>query len=481
MAQMIATPVATHGFLLDGKWVEEGDPVEIRAPYDGSVVGRVFQGRREHAEAAIAAAVKAFGTTRRLPAFERQRVLRRVAESIAQRKEEFAHTLAQEAGKPIKAARSEVERSIFTFTVAAEESTRIYGEYLPLDWQEFTAGRWGIVRRFPLGPIAGITPFNFPLNLVAHKVAPAIASGCSMVLKPAPQTPLTALLMAEAVQQAGWPDGALNVLPLSDDDAGLLVTDERLKLISFTGSAAVGWEIKRRAGKKKVALELGGNAGVIVHSDADLVYAAERCVTGGFAYAGQSCISVQRILVERSVLEKFIDLFVAGVKKLRTGDPLEESTDVGPLIREIDAIRASEWVQEAVRSGARLLCGGQRKGSIFEPTVLTRTRPDMKVNCQEIFAPVVTVEAYDDSKDAVRQINSSPYGLQAGIFTRDAKLLFDAYEELEVGALMAGDVPTFRIDHMPYGGIKESGMGREGLRYAIEEMTEPKLLVMNLR
>jgi len=255
MAQMIATPVATHGFLLDGKWVEEGDPVEIRAPYDGSVVGRVFQGRREHAEAAIAAAVKAFGTTRRLPAFERQRVLRRVAESIAQRKEEFAHTLAQEAGKPIKAARSEVERSIFTFTVAAEESTRIYGEYLPLDWQEFTAGRWGIVRRFPLGPIAGITPFNFPLNLVAHKVAPAIASGCSMVLKPAPQTPLTALLMAEAVQQAGWPDGALNVLPLSDDDAGLLVTDERLKLISFTGSAAVGWEIKRRAGKKKVALE----------------------------------------------------------------------------------------------------------------------------------------------------------------------------------------------------------------------------------
>ena len=481
MAQMTATPVATQAFLLDGKWIEEGDQVEIRAPYDGSVVGRVFQGRREHAEAAIAAAVKAFGTTRRLPAFERQRVLRRVAESIAQRKEEFAHTLAQEAGKPIKAARSEVERSIFTFTVAAEESTRIYGEYLPLDWQEFTAGRWGIVRRFPLGPIAGITPFNFPLNLVAHKVAPAIASGCTMVLKPAPQTPLTALLMAETVQQAGWPDGALNVLPLSNEDAGLLVTDERLKLISFTGSAAVGWEIKRRAGKKKVALELGGNAGVIVHSDADLTYAAERCVTGGFAYAGQSCISVQRILVERSVLERFTDLFVAGVKKLKTGDPLEESTDVGPLIRESDAIRASDWIQEAVRGGARLLCGGQRKGSVLEPTVLTGTRPEMKVNCQEIFAPVVTIEAYHDFYDALKQINSSPYGLQAGIFTRDAKLLFDAYEELEVGAVMAGDVPTFRIDHMPYGGIKDSGLGREGLRYAIEDMTEPKLLVMNLR
>jgi acyl-CoA reductase-like NAD-dependent aldehyde dehydrogenase len=481
MAQMTVTPVATRAFLLDGKWMEEGDPLEIRAPYDSRLVGRVFQGKREHVEAAIRAAVKAFGTTRRLPAFERQRVLRRVAENIAQRKEEFAQVLAQEAGKPIKAARSEVDRSIFTFTVGAEESTRISGEYLPLDWQEFTAGRWGIVRRFPLGPIAGITPFNFPLNLVAHKVAPAIASGCTMVLKPAPQTPLTALLMAEAVQQAGWPDGALNVLALSNEDAGLLVTDERLKLISFTGSAAVGWDIKRRAGKKKVTLELGGNAGVIVHSDADLAYAAERCVTGGFAYAGQSCISVQRILVERSVLEKFIDLFVVKVKKLKTGDPLEESTDVGPLIRESDAIRASDWIQEAVRGGARLLCGGRRNGSIVEPTVLTRTRAEMKVNCQEIFAPVVTVEPYDDFAEALRQINSSPYGLQAGIFTRDAKLLFSAYEELEVGALMAGDVPTFRIDHMPYGGVKDSGLGREGLRYAIEEMTEPKLLVMNLR
>src|SRR6476659_9310201 len=249
MAQMTATPAGTQGFFVDGKWIEEGDPVEIRSPYDGSGIASVFQGRREHAEAAVAAAVKAFGTTRRLPAFERQRVLRRVAEGIAQRKEEFSRTLCQEAGKPIKAARSEVERAIFTFTVAAEESTRIYGEYLPLDWQEYTAGRWGIVRRFPLGPIAGITPFNFPVNLVAHKLAPAIASGCPMVLKPAPQTPLSALLLAQTVQQAGWPDGALNVLPLSNEDAGLLVTDDRLKLISFTGSAAVGWDIKRRAGK----------------------------------------------------------------------------------------------------------------------------------------------------------------------------------------------------------------------------------------
>src|SRR5690349_18180618 len=262
MAEMTIAPVATHGFFVDGRWQQEGDLVEIHAPYDGSLIARVTQGRKEHAEAAIAAAVKAFGTTRRLPAFERQRVLRQVSAFMVERKDEFSRTLAQEAGKPIKAARIEVDRAVFTFNVDAEESTRIYGEYLPLDWQEFTAGRWGIVKRFPLGPIAGITPFNFPVNLVAHKVAPAIACGCTMVLKPAPQTPLSALLLAETVQQAGWPDGALNVLPLSNDDASLLVTDERLKLISFTGSAAVGWDIKRRAGKKKVILELGGNAGV---------------------------------------------------------------------------------------------------------------------------------------------------------------------------------------------------------------------------
>ena len=481
MAEMTMTPVMTHGFLVDGRWIEDGEIVEIKAPYDGAVIGRVFQGNRQHAEMAISAAVKAFGTTRRLPAFERQRVLRRVAEGISKRKDEFSRTLAQEAGKPIKQARSEVDRAVFTFNVAAEESTRIYGEYLPLDWTEYTAGRWAIVKRFPLGPIAGITPFNFPLNLVAHKVAPAIAAGCPMVLKPAPQTPLCSLLLAEMVQQAGWPDGALNVLPLSNQDASLLVTDDRIKLISFTGSASVGWEIKKNSGKKKVVLELGGNAGVIVHSDADLAYAAERCVAGGFSYAGQTCISVQRILVEHSVYGRFTDLLLAAVRKLKAGDPMDEASDLGPLIRESDAIRAADWIQEAVRGGARLLCGGHRRGSILEPTVLTATKADMKVNCQEIFAPVVTLEPYNDFDSALRQINNSPYGLQAGIFTRDAKLMFQAYEELEIGGLIAGDVPSFRIDHMPYGGVKESGLGREGLRYTIEEMTEPKLLVMNLR
>jgi acyl-CoA reductase-like NAD-dependent aldehyde dehydrogenase len=481
MAEMTIAPAATHGFFVDGRWREDGDVVDIRSPYDGSVIAHVVQGRREHAEAAIAAAVKAFGTTRRLPAFERQRVLRQIAAGITERKEEFARTLAQEAGKPIKGARTEVDRAVFTFNVAAEESTRIHGEYLPLDWQEFTAGRWGIVRRFPIGPVAGITPFNFPINLVAHKVAPAIAAGCPMVLKPAPQAPLCSLLLAECVQQAGWPDGGLNVLPLSNEDASLLVTDDRIKLISFTGSVPVGWDIKRRAGKKKVVLELGGNAAVIVHSDADLGYAVDRCVTGGFAYAGQTCISVQRILVEHSVYGRFTDLLVEGVKKLHVGDPLDNSTDVGPLIRESDAIRTAAWIDEALHAGARLLCGGKRRGLIVEPTILTGTKPDMKVNSQEVFGPVVTVEPYKDFDEALRRVNDSSFGLQAGVFTRDAKLLFQAYEELEVGGLIAGDIPSFRIDHMPYGGVKDSGLGREGLRYAIEEMTEPKLLVMNLR
>lgn len=478
MSQTTVTPVA---FLIRGQWLEEGTPVELRAPYDQSVIAHVCQGTRKHAEAAIDAAVRAFQITRKLPAYERQRVLRHIADGIIERKDEFARTMAREAGKPIKAARVEVERAAFTFQVAAEESTRAYGEYLPLDWQEFTKGRWGIVRRFALGPVSAITPFNFPLNLVAHKIAPAIAAGCTMVLKPAPQTPLCALMLAELVEEAGWPEGALNVLPLSNDDAGLLVTDDRFKLITFTGSAAVGWEIKRRAGKKKVALELGGNAAVIVHSDAELAYAAERCALGGFSYAGQTCISVQRILVERSVVSHFTDILVEKASHLKIGDPLDENTDVGPLIRESDAIRAEQWIQEAAAAGAKILTGGHRNGSMVEPTILTGTKPEMRVNCQEVFAPVVTVEPYDEFDEALRRANDSPYGLQAGVFTRDAARMFHAFEELEVGGVMSGDVPTFRIDNMPYGGVKDSGLGREGLRYSIEEMTEPRLLVMNLR
>ena len=478
---MSLTATKTSGFLLDGRWVSEGEPVEIRAPHDNSVVGVTYRAGPEHVEAAIRAAVRAFATTRKLPVYERQRVLRAVAQGIADRREEFARVLALEAAKPIKAARVEADRAAFTFTVAAEEAARIYGEWLPLDLQPAMAGRWGLLRRVPLGPVAAITPFNFPLNLVAHKYAPAIAAGCTVVHKPALQTPLCALLLAELVHEAGWPAGALNVLPLSNEDAAPLVADDRLKLLTFTGSSAVGWELKRRAGKKRVALELGGNAGVIIHSDADLDYAAERCVFGGFSYAGQSCISVQRILVEQSVHEKFLAMLVSRVESLKTGDPLDEATDVGCLISEEAARRVETWIAEARTAGARVLCGGTRRGALLAPAVLTGTRPEQRINCQEVFGPVVTVEPYADFAAAIRAVNDSSYGLQAGVFTRDVKRIFSAYEELEAGAVVVNDVPTFRIDHMPYGGVKDSGMGREGLRYAIEEMTERKLLVMNLR
>jgi len=480
MAQATKVPTMTVGYLIDGRWLTEGEPIEIRAPHDGSVVGVTFRASAQHVEAAIQAAARAFQETRHLPAYRRQQVLRAVAEGVAARREEFARVMALEAGKPIKAARVEVDRAMFTFSVAAEESTRITGEWLPLDLQPSTVGRTAIVRRFSLGPIAAITPFNFPLNLVAHKWAPAIAAGCTIVHKPAPQTPLSALLLAELVEQAGWPAGGLNVLSLANADAERIVADDRLKLLTFTGSGTVGWELKKKAGKKRVALELGGNAGVIVHGDADLDYAAERCVLGGFSYAGQSCISVQRILVQRNAYDGFLSALLPRVAKLKTGEPLDEATDVGPMINEDAARRAEAWVKEAVAGGAKLLTGGKRSGPYFEPTVLTGTNPRMRVNCEEVFAPVVTVEPYEEFAEAVRQVNDSPYGLQAGVFTRDLKLILSAYDELEVGGVIAGDIPSFRIDHMPYGGIKDSGLGREGLRYAIEEMTERKLLILNL-
>ena len=367
----------------------------------------------------------------------------------------------------IAEARAEVDRAIFTFAVAAAESTRVGGEWLPLDLHATAAGRSGIVRRFPVGPIAAITPFNFPLNLVAHKLAPAIAAGCTVVLKPAPQTPFTSFMLGEAIESAGWPPGALNILPLSNDDAEKMVADDRLKMLTFTGSGKVGWMLKAKSGKKKVTLELGGNAAVIVHSDADVDFAAERCVAGGFSYAGQSCISAQRIYVQREVEGKFTAALLARVAKLVTGNPLDEVTDVGPMINEDAARRAESWINEAVQQGATLLAGGARRGAVLDPTVLSHTRPEMKVSCEEVFAPVVIVQPYDQFSDALRAVNHSPFGLQAGLFTRDVKLIFQAYQELEVGGLIVGDSSAFRIDQMPYGGVKDSGIGREGLRYAI--------------
>lgn len=465
------------GFLLDGRWMN-GNPQPIHSPFTRKEIRSVHLADRVALESAIAAADRAFAITRKLPAYERQRILRCVSDGINKHREEFSRMMALEAGKPLKAARLEVERAIFTFAIAAEESVRITGEMLPMDLQASSVDRWGLVRRFPVGPVSAITPFNFPLNLVAHKIAPAMATGCTIVLKPAPQTPFCALMLGELVRQAGWPAGGLNVLPLPNEQADALITDDRFKLLTFTGSSRVGWQLKSRSGKKRVLLELGGNAAAIIHHDAQLDLAVERCVTGGFSYAGQSCISVQRILVHEKVYSAFTEMLVQKVETLKVGDPLDEGTDVGPMIRESDAVRAEAWIEEAVQSGAKLLCGGSRHGSMLTPAVLTGTTPAMKVNCEEVFAPVVTVESYHDPDKALIRVNDSAYGLQAGIFTNDAHLIFHAYEKLEVGGLIVNDVPTFRIDHMPYGGVKDSGLGREGIRYAMEEMTERKLLVM---
>jgi acyl-CoA reductase-like NAD-dependent aldehyde dehydrogenase len=468
------------GFFHKNGFHTSSAPVEIRSPYDNQLVGVTFAPDDQQVEAAVHEAVAVFSQMAKLPSYRRAEILRRIADGIDARREDFIRTMALEAGKPRKACTTEVDRAILNFRAAAEEATRIDGEVRPLDLMPATKNRWAIVRRFPVGPVLAITPFNFPLNLVGHKVAPAFAAGCTIVVKPAPQTPLCALLLAETVQEAGTPAGAFAVLPASVTQAEGMVRDERFKMLSFTGSTNVGWKLKAMAGKKRVTLELGGNAGVIVHSDANLELAAERCAQGGFAYAGQTCISVQRIFVHRAVEKKFTDLLVERVKALVVGDPLDSKTDVGPLISRAAAERVDDWLGDAISGGARALCGRRRRDSIIEPTVLVNTKPGMPVNCEEIFGPVVTVSPYDTFDEALVRINDSRFGLQAGVFTRDIGHVFRAHEQIEVGGLMINEVPSFRVDTMPYGGTKDSGSGREGPRYAIEEMTEPRLLMLNL-
>jgi glyceraldehyde-3-phosphate dehydrogenase (NADP+) len=466
-------------FLINGTWRDSAERIEIRAPFDNAVIGSVFQADKSDVAESIVAAVSGFERMRQLTTYERAVLLHRMSEGVARRADDLARTIAAEAGKPIKAARVEVGRSIFTFTVAAEETKRIEGDFLPLDLSPSSAGRFGIVRRFPIGPITGITPFNFPLNLVAHKVAPALAAGNAIIIKPAPQTPMTALKLAEIAVEAGVPPGALQVVPCAVENAEPLITDERIKMLTFTGSPAVGWKLKAAARKKKVVLELGGNAGVIVHSDANLDFAASRIAQAGFGYAGQTCISVQRVFVHRPVMKTFLEKFVPLVKAFNVGDPFDENTDIGPVVSLQNAERIETWIAEAEAAGAKILLGGKRRGRLVPPTILTNTDPEMRVNCREIFGPVVTVEAYNGFEKAIEAVNASTFGLQAGLFTNDMRAIFKAYEALEVGGVIVGDAPTFRVDHMPYGGVKDSGFGREGVKYAIEEMTEPKLLVIN--
>lgn len=479
---MAAAPqkLPEHPFLLAGEW-RAGQPYAVACPYDGAQVGLVHRAGPAELEQALQQAEAAFAVARRLPGHRRATILREVAAAIAAHAEEFARIIALEAGKPIRQARVEVTRSISTFATAAEEATRLHDEALRLDATPGGEGRQGFVRRFPVGPVAAITPFNFPLNLVAHKLAPAIAAGCPVVLKPASQTPISALRLAALILEAGWPAPALSVLPLSSGDAGPLVEDERLKLLTFTGSPAVGWDMKRRAGRKRVTLELGGNAGMIIHADANLPLAVERSVVGGFAYAGQSCISLQRIFVHEAIAGAFLDAFVPRVRALKVGHPLDEATDLGSLISPAEGERVGAWLEEARAAGAECLVGGARQGAVVEPTVVVKAGPELRVNAQEIFAPVVTVQTYQAFDEALRAVNNSSFGLQAGVFTSAVERIFQAFEELEVGGVIVNDVPTWRVDPMPYGGVKQSGFGREGLKYAIEEMTEPRLLVINLR
>lgn len=473
-------PGAQTGFLLCGKEWNEGEALEVRSPWDDGLVGRVTVATRADARQAVSHAAASMRRTKALPRWKRREILEDVAASLIQQKERFAQLIVAEAGKPIRQARVEVDRSILTFKTAAEEAARLGGESLPLDLTEGNEERWGLVQRFPVGPVLAITPFNFPLNLVSHKLAPAIAAGCPVLLKPAPQTPFTALALGEVILKAGWPEEALAVLPLSHaDTAWLAEKEDRIKLVSFTGSARVGWELKAHSGRKRVLLELGGNAALVVHGDwEDLDTAALRTAHAAFSYSGQSCVSVQRVFVERSVFQSFLWKVVEFAGKLICGDPADEATEVGPLIRLAEAERLESWVKEAVEGGAKLVAGGERHGPILAPTVLTGTHPGMHIRDEEAFGPVVLIEPYEDFEQALAEVNHSRYGLQAGLLTRDSRRVMTAFRELEVGALIVGDTPSWRLDPMPFGGVKDSGLGREGLRSAIHEMTEPRMLVM---
>jgi glyceraldehyde-3-phosphate dehydrogenase (NADP+) len=467
--------------LVGGEWWAGTERLEVSSPSTGERIASVARAGRDEVDRALDRAAEAFRITSEIPAHERSRVLRTVSDRIAADREEFARTLVSETGKPIRDARVETDRAIATFAIASEEARRIPTEVVNMDWSAAGEGRFAVNGRFPIGVVLGISPFNFPLNLVAHKVAPAIAAGNTIVVKPASKTPLSALRIARLVDEAGWPAGGMSVVPTSSEVFEHFVDDPRVAKITFTGSMDVGWHLKQLAWRKKVTLELGGNAGVIVHEDADLEYALGRITTGSFGFSGQSCISVQRLFIHRPIWDQFVDGLVSRARALRSGDPYDDATDIGPMIEEGAAERVEQWVRDAVDGGAKILTGGSRNGAFFEPTVITDAKPDMKVCAREVFAPVVVVAPYDDFESAVQEVDASVYGLQAGVFTRDIRRIWYAWKHIEVGGVMMNEIPTFRADHMPYGGVKESGWGREGLRYAIEEMTEPRLLMMTLR
>lgn len=455
--------------------------LEVTDKYTGEVATRVALADEAVVEQAIAASAAADHAMRRMPAYARQDVLMHCVSRFTERHEELAQALRVEAGKPIKDARGEVTRLVDTFRVAAEESTRIYGEVMPLDISARAEGYLGQWKRVPIGPCSFISPFNFPLNLAAHKVAPALAVGCPFVLKPASLTPIGALIIGEVLAETDLPAGAFSILPTTRAAAGALTTDDRLKLLSFTGSPGVGWDLKARAGKKPVVLELGGNAAVIVDEDADVDDAVNRMIIGAFYQSGQSCIGVQRILIHSSLYDEVRDRLVAATSELVCGDPRDENTFVGPMISEKEATRLEGWVDEAVAAGATVLCGGTRDGAMLEATLLENVAPDQAIVCNEAFGPVAALSSFDDFDEALDQVNDSVFGLQAGIFTSDIHKAHRAWDTLDVGGVVIGDIPSWRVDHMPYGGVKDSGLGREGIRFAIEDMTEIRMLVIRSR
>ena len=468
-------------FLIGTEWRESPVRQSVTNPFTGQVIADVCQAQETDIEQAIQLGVASFPSLAQLPAHHRSMALRHIADELTTRQQEFAETMSLESGKPITDALREVHRAIQTFTLASEETKRMIGETIPMDISPGMEHHLGILRRVPIGPVLGITPFNFPLNLVAHKLAPCLAVGNPFLLKPAPQTPLTALLLGEIISRLDLPSGAVSILPCENALAESMVRDARIQALSFTGSAAVGWTLKNKAGKKRVALELGGNAAVIIEPDANLQLAAQRCVTGGLSYSGQTCISVQRVYIHHEVYDQFLRHLLEKVREIpTTGDPLNEATVVGPLIDEKAATRVEAWIQEAIAQGADCLVGGTRKGAFIAPTVLANIQPTMKVSCEEVFGPVITVSRYQNYEEALREVNNSPYGLQAGVFTQNVNRIFEAFQQLEVGTVLANEIPTFRADHMPYGGVKDSGLGREGVRYAMHELTELKLLVLNI-
>jgi acyl-CoA reductase-like NAD-dependent aldehyde dehydrogenase len=468
-----------HPIFLAGRWVESDDPLVVTNPANpGEPAGATFNASEAQYEEAVEAAVAAFEVTRTLPAYERGAILRNISAGIKARREELGRLIALEAGKPIRDSLVEVDRATLTFRLGAEEAERMVGETIPLDLMPASKGRVGITRRFPIGPIAGISPFNFPLNLAAHKLAPAIASGNPIVLKPPSKDPLTMLTVAEIVEQAGAPAGSVSILPMTRELGDRMVADDRFKLLTFTGSPSVGWRMKERAGKKKVVLELGGNAGVIVDKTADLDWAVRRMLVGAFTYAGQVCISVQRMFVHEDIWDDLMARFVEGAKSIKVGDPLDPQTELGPMVDAAAAERTQRWVDEAVAMGGKVLLGGKADGNFFPPTILTNVPPTAQVCSNEAFAPLVVAFPFKDFESAVRQVNDSMFGLQTGVFTNDLTNAWRGFNELEVGGVIVNDVPTYRIDHMPYGGVKDSGLGREGLRWAIEDMTEIKIMVL---